>query len=288
MSPAAKDIDAYLAALSEEQRAVLQKLRATIKAIAPEAAESISYGMPTFKYKGKPLIYLGAAKNHCALYGLVPDAYKDELKQYYTSKGTIRFSPDKPLPEELVVRLVKTRMAETDAGAVGYGKKAIRKGENMSQKITTFLTYNDQAEEAANLYTSIFPNSKILSMTRYGEEGPGPKGSVMTASFELDGQQFMALNGGPSFNFAEGISLFVNCETQEEIDELWEKLSEGGEKGPCGWLKDRFGVSWQVVPRVLGEMLGDKDPEKSKRVMSAMLQMSKIDISGLKQAYKQG
>src|SRR6266545_3848768 len=261
MSPAAKDIDAYLAALSEEQRAVLQKLRATIKAIAPEAAESISYGMPTYKY---------------------------ELKQYYTSKGTIRFAPDKPLPEELVVRLVKTRMAETDAGAVGYGKKAIRKGENMSQKITTFLTYNDQAEEVANLYTSIFPNSKILSMTRYGEEGPGPKGSVMTASFELDGQQFMALNGGPSFNFAEGISLFVNCETQEEIDELWEKLSEGGEKGPCGWLKDRFGVSWQVVPRVLGEMLGDKDPEKSKRVMSAMLQMSKIDISGLKQAYKQG
>ncbi len=154
----------------------------------------------------------------------------------------------------------------------------------MSPKITTFLTYNDQAEEAVNLYTSVFPNSKVLSMTRYGEGGPGPTGSVMTASFELDGQEFMALNGGPSFSFAEGISLFVNCETQEDLDELWEKLSKGGEKGPCGWLKDRFGVSWQIVPRILGEMLGDKDSEKSKRVMNAMLQMSKIDIQGLKRA----
>ncbi len=157
----------------------------------------------------------------------------------------------------------------------------------MAQKITTFLTFNDQAEEAVNLYTSVFKNAKILSTTRYGEEGPGPKGSLMTAEFQLDGQEFVALNGGPSFAFSEGISLLVHCDTQPEIDEFWEKLSEGGEKGPCGWLKDRFGVSWQVVPRVLGEMLSDKDPEKSKRVMNAMLQMSKIDISGLKQAYEQ-
>ena len=153
------------------------------------------------------------------------------------------------------------------------------------QKITTFLTFNDQAEEAVNFYTSVFENSKIVSTTRYGEAGPGPKGSLMTASFELDGQEFMALNGGSSFTFSQGISLFVDCETQEEVDELWEKLSEGGEKGPCGWLTDRYGVSWQIIPRVLGELLRDEDAEKSQRVMNAMLQMSKIDIEGLKQAY---
>lgn len=153
------------------------------------------------------------------------------------------------------------------------------------QKITTFLTFNNQAEEAINLYTSIFKNSKIVSTTRYGENGPGPKGTLMTAIFQLD-EEFMALNGGPSFTFAQGISLFVNCETQEEIDELWEKLSGGGEKGPCGWLTDKYGVSWQIVPRVLGEMLNDKNAEKSKRVMNAMLQMNKLDIEGLKQAYE--
>jgi predicted 3-demethylubiquinone-9 3-methyltransferase (glyoxalase superfamily) len=154
------------------------------------------------------------------------------------------------------------------------------------QKITTFLTFNDQAEEAINFYTSIFDNSKIVNTTRYGDAGPGPKGSLMSATFELAGQQFMALNGGPSFTFAQGISLFVSCETQEEVDEYWEKLSEGGAEGPCGWLTDKFGVSWQVVPRVLGEMLNDEDPEKAKRVMNAMLQMSKIEIEGLRRAYE--
>jgi predicted 3-demethylubiquinone-9 3-methyltransferase (glyoxalase superfamily) len=154
------------------------------------------------------------------------------------------------------------------------------------QKITTFLTFDDQAEEAVDFYTSIFPNSRVVSTKRYGEAGPGPKGSLMTASFELAGQEFMALNGGPSFAFAQGISLFVSCETQEEVDEYWEKLSEGGEEGPCGWLTDKFGVSWQIVPRVLGEMLGDDDPEKSARVMNAMLQMSKIEIEGLRRAYE--
>lgn len=152
-------------------------------------------------------------------------------------------------------------------------------------KITTFLTYDDQAEEAISLYTSVFPNSRIVSTRRYREGEPGSEGTLMTATFELDGQEFMALNGGPSFTFSQGISLFVDCETQDEIDELWEKLSEGGEKGPCGWLTDRFGVSWQIIPRALGELLGDEDPEKSKRVMQAMLQMSKIDIEGLKRAY---
>jgi predicted 3-demethylubiquinone-9 3-methyltransferase (glyoxalase superfamily) len=155
----------------------------------------------------------------------------------------------------------------------------------MQKKITTFLTFDDQAEEAVNLYTSIFENSKIVSTNRYGEAGPGAKGSFMSATFELAGQEFIALNGGQSFTFAQGISLFVDCETQEEVDELWEKLSEGGEKGPCGWLTDRFGVSWQVIPRALGEMLSDPDTEKSERVMNAMLQMRKIDIQGLKQAY---
>ncbi|MGH7568332.1 MAG: VOC family protein [Gemmatimonadales bacterium] len=155
------------------------------------------------------------------------------------------------------------------------------------QKITTFLTFNDQAEAAVKLYTSVFKNSEIVSTSRYGDAGPGPKGSLMSATFQLEGQQFMALNGGPSFRFAQGISLFVNCETQDEIDELWEKLSEGGETVACGWLRDRFGVSWQIVPSVLGKMLGDKDAEKAKRVMQAMLQMKKLDISGLKQAYEQ-
>ena len=150
----------------------------------------------------------------------------------------------------------------------------------MQRKITTFLTFNDEAEEAMNFYTSIFDGSKIVSTT------PGPNGTLMSGTFELDGQEFMALNGGPSFGFAQGISLFVDCETQEEVDELWDKLSEGGEEGPCGWLTDRFGVSWQVIPRALGEMLSDEDPEKARRVMEAMLRMSKIEIDGLRKAYE--
>ena len=153
------------------------------------------------------------------------------------------------------------------------------------QKITPFLRFDGQAEEAMNFYTSVFKNSKIGRVTRYGAAGPGPKGTVMSATFQLDGQDFMALNGGPQFKFTEAISLFVNCETQEEVDELWEKLSAGGRKDRCGWLKDKFGLSWQIIPRALGEMLGDKDPEKSKRVMQAMLQMDKIDTKTLKQAY---
>jgi predicted 3-demethylubiquinone-9 3-methyltransferase (glyoxalase superfamily) len=153
------------------------------------------------------------------------------------------------------------------------------------QKITTFLMYKDKAEEAAKFYVSIFPNSKITSLMGSGEGALGRKGSAMGATFQLDGQEFMAYNGGPHFNFAEGISLYVDCETQEEIDRFWEKLSQGGEKGRCGWLKDKFGVSWQIVPSVLGEMLQDKDPEKAKRVMEAMLKMNKLDIRTLKQAY---
>jgi predicted 3-demethylubiquinone-9 3-methyltransferase (glyoxalase superfamily) len=155
------------------------------------------------------------------------------------------------------------------------------------QRITTFLTFNDEAEEAVAFYASIFENSRIVSSTRYGDAGPGPNGTLMSATFELDGQRFMALNGGPSFRFEQGISLYVSCDTQEEVDRYWEKLTEGGEKGPCGWLTDKFGVSWQVVPRVLGEMLNDEDADKARRVMNAMLQMSKIDIEGMRRAYEE-
>jgi len=156
------------------------------------------------------------------------------------------------------------------------------------QTITPFLWFDGKAEEAMNFYASIFKNSKIGSVTRYGEEGHGPKGKVMTATFQLNGQEFIALNGGPQFAFSPAISFLVNCETQQEVDELWEKLSEGGEKQRCGWLKDKFGLSWQIVPSALGVMLRDKDAEKSRRIMKAMLQMDKIDIEGLRQAYDQG
>ena len=155
------------------------------------------------------------------------------------------------------------------------------------QKITPFLWFDGNAEEAMNFYVSVFNNSKVVRVTRYGEGGPGPKGAVMSATFELDGQQFYALNGGPQFTFTPAISLFVNCETQQEVDELWDKLSEGGKKEKCGWLKDKYGLSWQIIPSALGKLLGDKDPAKANRVMMAMLQMDKIDIQGLQQAYDQ-
>jgi len=151
------------------------------------------------------------------------------------------------------------------------------------QKITSFLTFVDQAEAAMNFYVSIFKNSKIVSVTRYGAEG-----ALLTGSFELEGQPFIALNGGPSFTFSNGISLFVNCETQAEVDELWEKLSAGGEQQPCGWLKDKFGISWQIIPTALGELMNDPDPQKAQSVMQAMLQMSKIEIKKLQEAHDHG
>ena len=154
-------------------------------------------------------------------------------------------------------------------------------------RITPFLWFDSQAEEAAKFYASVFPNSRIVATTRYGGAGPGPKGSVMTVVFELDGREFIALNGGPQFQFSEAISFSVECKTQREVDEYWEKLSRGGTEGPCGWLKDRYGLSWQINPTALGQMLSDPDPGKSKRVMEAMLKMKKIDIEGLKKAYDQ-
>lgn len=159
------------------------------------------------------------------------------------------------------------------------------------QKITPCLWFDDQAEEAAKFYVSIFKNSKVKSITRYGEAGAQasrrPKGSVMTVTFEIEGQEFVALNGGPLFKFTEAISLMVKCEIQKEIDDMWEKLSQGGEKGPCGWLKDKYGLSWQIVTPGIDEMLNDKDANKSERVMAAVLTMGKIDLARLKQAYEQ-
>jgi len=153
--------------------------------------------------------------------------------------------------------------------------------ETYVQKITPFLWFDGKAEEAMRFYVSVFKNSQVLSVTK------GPNGSAMSVAFQLEGQNFLGLNGGPQFTFSPAISLFVNCETQQEVDELWEKLSEGGEKSRCGWLKDQFGLSWQIIPSILGKLLQDKDSEKARRVMQAMLQMDRIDINGLQQAYDQ-
>jgi predicted 3-demethylubiquinone-9 3-methyltransferase (glyoxalase superfamily) len=159
---------------------------------------------------------------------------------------------------------------------------------SIKQKITPFLWFDSNAEEAMNLYVSIFKDAKILDLVRYGDAGPGPKGTVMTGTFQLEGQQFIALNGGPHFKFTEAVSFVVDCETQEEVDHFWSKLTAGGgAPSQCGWLKDRFGLSWQIVPSILPKLLADKDPAKSKRVMEAMLQMTKIDITALKKAYEQ-
>ena len=155
------------------------------------------------------------------------------------------------------------------------------------QKIIPFLWFDGQAEEAMKFYTSVFKNSKAGKVSRFGKGAPGPEGKVMTASFTLEGVEFTALNGGSQFKFTEAVSFYVKCETQREVDDLWEKLSAGGEIQQCGWLKDKFGVSWQVIPNILIKLLGDKDPKKSQRVMQAMLQMKKIDIQKLKQAYEQ-
>jgi len=155
------------------------------------------------------------------------------------------------------------------------------------QKITPFLWFDDNAEEAVNFYTSIFKNSQIGSVTRYGEAGPRPEGMVMIVTFQLEGLEFTALNGGPEHKFTPAISLLVNCDTQQEVDELWEKLSAGGEEIACGWLTDKYRLSWQIVPTVLGELMQDKDPEKVQRVTKAMLQMTKIDIKTLQEAYEQ-
>ena len=154
------------------------------------------------------------------------------------------------------------------------------------QRITPFLWFDHNAEEAVNFYVSIFRNSKIISTSRYPEGAPAPAGTVMTVTFQLEEQEFIALNGGPHFKFTEAISFYVNCDTQQEVDELWEKLSERGQKSQCGWLKDKYGLSWQIIPRALIQMLQDRDPKKSRNVMQAMLQMTKIDIETLRRAYQ--
>ena len=155
------------------------------------------------------------------------------------------------------------------------------------QKITPFLWFDTQAEEAANFYVSVFKNSRVITVARYGDTGPGPKGSVMTVEFELEGDRFVGLNGGPNFKFTEAVSFVVNCASQEEVDHYWEKLTAGGKEVQCGWLKDKYGLSWQIVPTIAIEYLKDKDAEKSQRVMAAIMKMVKIDIATLKQAYEQ-
>jgi predicted 3-demethylubiquinone-9 3-methyltransferase (glyoxalase superfamily) len=155
------------------------------------------------------------------------------------------------------------------------------------QKITPFLWFDTQAEEAAGFYTKVFKNSRIEAVTRYSDAGPGPKGSVMTVEFELDGQKFTALNGGPHFKFTEAVSFVVHCETQREVDEYWDKLLEGGKEVQCGWLKDKYGLCWQIVPTALHEMLKDQDAERTQRVMQAMFKMKKLDIAALEHAYHQ-
>ena len=176
-------------------------------------------------------------------------------------------------------------MAATNPGQSGPATTTSRseRTQPSPQKITTFLWFDNKAEEAVNFYCSVFKNSTTLETTHYGDTGPGPKGTVMTIDFELDGQRFAALNGGPQFKFTEAISLVVNCATQEEIDDYWEKLSEGGEKVQCGWLKDKFGLSWQIVPTVLQDLIRG-DSEKSERVMKAIMQMKKLDIEELEKA----
>jgi predicted 3-demethylubiquinone-9 3-methyltransferase (glyoxalase superfamily) len=162
-------------------------------------------------------------------------------------------------------------------------RQATRKDGAM-QKITPFLWFDTEGEDAAKFYTSVFPNSKIGEISRYGSAGPRPEGTVMTVSFELNGQRFVALNGGPEFTFSEAVSFLVNCDTQDEVDSYWSALSEGGEEGPCGWLKDKFGLSWQIVPKRLSELLADPDRERAQRVMEAMLKMRKIEVDELERA----
>ena len=184
---------------------------------------------------------------------------------------------------------MKTKNETTIAAKPRKQQTVITKG-NYMQRVTPCLWFDNQAEEAVNFYVSVFENSQITHVARYGDagaQGSGrPKGSVMTVAFRLDGQEFLALNGGPYFTFTPAVSFIVNCETQDQIDDLWERLSDGGETQQCGWLKDKYGVSWQVVPAALGQMMQDEDPEKSDRVMKALLQMTKIDIKGLKRAYE--
>ena len=175
--------------------------------------------------------------------------------------------------------MAATNPAQT-AAATGKDERT----QPRTQKITTFLWFDSNAEEAVNFYVSIFKNSRVLKTVRNGDAGPGPKGSPLTIGFELDGQEFTALNGGPQFKFNEAISQVVHCDTQEEVDYFWEKLSEGGEKVECGWLKDKFGLAWQITPDVLLELIADSDQQKSQRVMKAMMQMKKIDIKGLQEA----
>ena len=263
-------IGEYLAALSAEKRIALESLRRTIKSAAPDAEEYISYGIPGFRLNGRLLVAFGASSDHCSFYpGAHPlMVHGRELKPYRLGKGTIRFTADNLLPDLLIRKLVKSRIDQ-----YASMKKKPPLPKISAQKITPFLWFDGRAAEAAKFYTSIFKRSSIESI------------SPMMATFRLEGLKFMALNGGPHFTFNEAISFFVNCEDQAEVDYFWNKLSAGGKKGQCGWLKDKFGVSWQIVPSILGDLIGDDDETKSQRAMQAMLKMRKLDIKRLRAAH---
>jgi predicted 3-demethylubiquinone-9 3-methyltransferase (glyoxalase superfamily) len=194
-----------------------------------------------------------------------------------------RAPPRTPNPESGILLFRGNPLARIE-GHDRHARAEGREGDAAMPRISPFLWFDDHAEEAVAFYTSIFENSKIKTVSRYGEAGPGPKGQVMVATFELDGQTFMALNGGPQFRFTPAVSFLIHCKNQKEVDHYWDRLSEGGQTQPCGWLQDKFGVSWQVVPTILGELLADTDRKKADRVMKAMLKMSKIDIAGLERA----
>lgn len=201
----------------------------------------------------------------------------------YESPPNLMKRPDKK--EEIHQNAIKEiEMSATTPKTGAAATSKIAQTQPRTQKISTFLWFDNNAEEAVNFYASVFKNSRILASSRYGDAGPGPKGSIMTIEFQLDGQNFIALNGGPQFKFTEAISLVVHCKSQDEVDYFWEKLSEGGEKVECGWLKDKFGLAWQIVPDVLLDWIQDSDTQKAQRVFNAMLQMKKIDIARLEQA----
>lgn len=263
MSVSSDRISNYIASFSPQVQQILQQLRGTIQEAAPQAQEVFSYSMPAFKIN-KILVHFAAYKRHIGLYPS-PSAieyFKEELKDYKTSKGAIQFPIHNPLPLSLITKIVQYRVKEDAAKT--------KKTYPMISPLYPCLWMDGKAKEAAQFYCSVFPQSAILS------ENP------MVVVFQLNGAKFMCLNGGPEFKFTEAVSYVIECETQEEIDHYWNQLTLGGEEGKCGWLKDKFGMSWQVVPKILGKLMND--PEKAPKAMYAFMQMKKFDIAKLLQA----
>ena len=299
-------VDDYLDSIDDPtKRKTLERVRAIIKATVPDAEEHISYQLPAYHHHGA-LVYFGAWKSHWALYPLssaMKEAFQSELSAYRLTKGGVQFPWDTRFPQRLVRQLIEKRITENlQAERENTAKKrnsihcktTIMEKRISTQKITPNLWFDNQAEDAARFYTSTFKNAQIGRISRYTKDGfefhGKPEGSVMTVEFIIEGQEFVALNGGPLFQFNESISFIVNCETQEEVDYYWDGLTEGRKEleQPCGWLKDRFGVSWQIVPVALNDMILDPDPAKVSRVTQALFQMKKLDLRILEDAYQNG